>query len=343
MSQIVPFPSNQLDALISHHHALLAEDSLPPSQRSSRAKNYGRGIQDFMAYMVDTESPYPTKTTIEAWRDDMLAGRVLASTGKRYALRTINVKLASVRQLLHAIADDVPDFQMKTVLRDWAKAKDAKAIIQQDRIERDYGLRLTLAELRQYIEGIPTNHIKGLRDRALVAVMAATGLRVTEAVSLTARDLFQTWNDKGQRGVYVRRGKHGKSRVVVLNKWDSWALAYAQAYIDQVGLEPQLSPDHAVFYRAMWNPRSKRYSHVDTPLSARGAQRLIGAYAAQHDGQPVKLAAHDLRRTYAKLCRDTGMPWEALRENLGHSSLQVTEAYVGMEVDWQERQPGWSI
>ena len=37
------------------------------------------------------------------------------------------------------------------------------------------------------------------------------------------------------------------------------------------------------------------------------------------------------------------MSWEALRANIGHSSITVTEKYVGLEVEWSERVPNWEI
>jgi len=37
------------------------------------------------------------------------------------------------------------------------------------------------------------------------------------------------------------------------------------------------------------------------------------------------------------------MSWEALREQMGHTSVNITERYVGHEVDWTQRLPGWSF
>jgi hypothetical protein len=37
------------------------------------------------------------------------------------------------------------------------------------------------------------------------------------------------------------------------------------------------------------------------------------------------------------------MSWEVLQANMGHGSVMITEKYVGLEVDWSERVPNWSI
>jgi integrase len=57
----------------------------------------------------------------------------------------------------------------------------------------------------------------------------------------------------------------------------------------------------------------------------------------------VAVDCHELRRTFAKLCKQSGMSWDVLREQLGHSSVTVTEDYVGHQVDWSERVPNWSV
>ena len=57
----------------------------------------------------------------------------------------------------------------------------------------------------------------------------------------------------------------------------------------------------------------------------------------------VYITCHDLRRTYAKISKQSGMTWEALRANMGHSSVMITEAYVGKDMDWLERVPNWKI
>jgi len=57
----------------------------------------------------------------------------------------------------------------------------------------------------------------------------------------------------------------------------------------------------------------------------------------------VNPACHDLRRTYAKISKQSGMSFEALRDNLGHASVVTTERYVGRDIDWSERVPNWTV
>jgi site-specific recombinase XerD len=322
--------TDTLDNALVRAHAALAQSHLPPSQRSLTARNYDSSIKRLSNYLFAVGEPLPTRSVLERWRDDMLRGGL--------AVRTVNARLAAARKLLNTVAADSTDIQTKLVLADWAKVADAKATYIQDKTERDYGRRLTLDSLAKLVNSIPLKKDKGYRDRALIAVMGGAGLRVSEAVALTMRDVFLTTNEAGQRGVKIRRGKHNKSRVVVLNSWNSWVIEAVQAYTSRVGLSPEQDMDETVFGGV-----DRFGKDTGQWLSERGGQRAVEAYEAEYQGQMVRITAHDLRRTYAKLCKSAGMSWEALRENMGHSSVKITEDYVGHDVDWSERMPNWTI
>ena len=87
----------------------------------------------------------------------------------------------------------------------------------------------------------------------------------------------------------------------------------------------------------------ENFDQVREKLSTRKIEDAVNAYQTAYLGKMMVINCHDLRRTYAKLCKLSGMSWEALRANMGHSSVTVTEKYVGLEVDWSERVPNWVI
>lgn len=324
--------------LLAQQHLRLTQRDRPTADRSLTARSYDSALNALADYMARQNAVLPTRSLLAAWRDDLLAGRA-DDSGRVYAVRTVNLRLAAVRKLLRAVADDVTDLTVKLVLQDWAKVADAKATVVQDKTEADYGRRLTLDSLRDLVASVDTTTLKGLRDRALIAVMAGAGLRVSEAVALTLSDVFETVNETGQRGIRVRRGKHNKSRIVVLNGWNSWVLRAVAAYTEALGL----AQPEAVVFRGVKRARGGGYSSQGERLSARKAEDAVRAYPAEYGGQRVAINPHDLRRTYAKLCKQSGMSWEALRANMGHSSVTVTEKYVGLDVDWSERVPNWTI
>jgi site-specific recombinase XerD len=244
---------------------------------TSLPANFDSSITSLGKYLETIGEPLPTRSALDRWRDDMLR------EGK--AVRTINARLAAARKLLRAVARDSTDLQIKMVLNDWANVADAKATIVQDKTEADYGRRLTLEALDKLVNSIPLERDKGYRDRALVAVMGGAGLRVSEAVALTMRDVFLTENEAGQRGIRVRKGKHNKSRIVVLNSWNSWVISAVQAYTDKMGLLPIKHPNAPIFRGVdPWG------NDNGAQLSTRGGQRAIEAYKADYQGKAVTSA-----------------------------------------------------
>lgn len=330
--------ASAIAARLQEQHVRIGQLDRPTSERSITARNYDSAIRALGVYLADIGAPLPTKSILEQWRDSMLTGHA----GRVYTVSSVNARLAAVRKLLRAVADDSVDLTIKMVLNDWSKVADAKATTQQDKTETDYGRRLTHSSLSALIHSVDLNTLKGLRDRALIAVLAGAGLRVSEAASLTLRDVFLTTNESGQRGIRIRRGKHNKSRIVVLNGWNSWVFQAVEAYTGALGLSPMEKPDEYVF-RGMKRERDGQYSSAGNQISDRSIQNAINDYEAEYQGAMVRIDCHDLRRTYAKLCKQSGMDWDALRENMGHSSVTITEEYVGKEVDWSERVPNWTI
>ena len=154
--------------------------------------------------------------------------------------------------------------------------------------------------------------------------------------------MFLTENERGQRGILIREGKHGKQRIVVLNAWTSWVIQAVQAYTDAIGLTPMTHPE-TVILQGLRRLKGGGYASNEKPLTPRNAIEAVWGYKAEYRGRMEWINAHDLRRSYAKICKQSGMSWEALRENLGHSSVTITEDYVGHEVVWSERVPNWSI
>jgi len=317
-------------------HAQLAQHHLPTSHRSSTARNYDSGIVALGQFMTAQAAALPTRSILELWRDAML------NEGK--AVSTVNARLSASRKLLRGVADDSTDLTAKMVLRDWSNVSDAKAIAVSaaDKMEADFGRRLTLNSLQGMINSIPTDNLKGLRDRALIAVMAGCGLRVGEAVKLTMRELFGTVNEKGQRGVLVKNGKHNKRRVVVMGAESSWVINAVEAYTGALGLSVLEHPDAPIF-RGIKRVQAGGYVSTAKRLSERGAQRAVETYVAEYEGNMVSVNAHDLRRSYAKISKMSGMGWDALRDNMGHSSITITEKYVGRDIDWSQRVPNWTV
>lgn len=153
--------------------------------------------------------------------------------------------------------------------------------------------------------------MKGKRDRALLAVLLACGLRRHEAVCLRLDHLQQRedhWAivDLKGKGGHVRTVPIPDWVIVELNEWLRAAEIHRGKIFRKVTKMGRIWDD-SMTEKAVW--------HV-----VKECAKIIGV---------AKLAPHDLRRTCAKLCQASGGELEQIQFLLGHVSVQTTERYLG--------------
>jgi len=146
------------------------------------------------------------------------------------------------------------------------------------------------------LESSPRNH-------ALLVLLYAGGLRVSELCQLRARDL-QPRNDAGQVTVL---GKGGKTRAVLLS---------ATTWGELAGLVDGAAPNDPVF-------RSRKGGALHTST----IWRIVRA-AAKRAGIEGNVSPHWLRHCHASHALERGAPAHLVQATLGHSSLTVTSVYT---------------
>jgi tyrosine recombinase XerC len=148
----------------------------------------------------------------------------------------------------------------------------------------------------------------GLRDRALLEVLYATGARISEALGLNIGDLHL------EEGYAVVRGKGGKERLVLLGRKASRAL---KAYLDHArGKLLAREATEAVFL----NRNGGR-------LSPRGARYLLARYL-RSAGLDKRCSPHSLRHSFATHLLENGADLRVVQELLGHARLSTTQVYT---------------
>jgi len=174
---------------------------------------------------------------------------------------------------------------------------------------------LSLRQAQALLSAPNATTTKGLRDRAIIAVLLGCGLRRSEVAALTFAHVQQR---DGRWCIVDLVGKHGRVRTAPMPNWvkaaiDTWTSA-AQVENGRV-----------------FRPVDRADRATGEVLSEKVVWQLIRPHA-ESAGVPG-IAPHDLRRTCAKLCRAGGGELEQIQLLLGHASVQTTERYLGTKQD----------
>ncbi|MGH9431004.1 MAG: tyrosine recombinase XerC [Terriglobia bacterium] len=151
------------------------------------------------------------------------------------------------------------------------------------------------------------------RDRAILELLYASGLRVSELTGLDLRSI-----NLGD-GLLLVRGKGRKERMVPFgSKARNAILNYLPAREKTLRIGRSASP--ALFL----NTRGGR-------LTPRSVDRLVKKYVRQF-GPPVKVSPHSLRHAFASHLLAEGADLRAIQEMLGHASLSTTQKYTQVSI-----------
>lgn len=271
------------------------------SPRTRRA--YGSALAEFFSWRAETGQPPLTKATVQAYKA-YLQGRGLSPS-------SVNVKLSAIRKLVQEAADNGAIDQVHANGIKAVKGVKAEGV--------RAGNWLTKEQAQALLNTPDPTTVKGLRDRAILAVLMLAGLRRNEAAELT----FEHLQMRENRWVIVDLvGKRGKVRSVpirpiVKTLIDDWAQA--------AGI------DSGFVFRPMRRGGKVASDEFGAQLSAQGIWRVVEQYAGALGFQNI--APHDLRRTYAKLAHKGGAAIEQISLNLGHANIKTTEVYLGVDLD----------
>lgn len=172
---------------------------------------------------------------------------------------------------------------------------------------------LTIDQVERLLAAPSADDPLGIRDRALLELLYATGARVSEAVGLDVDDL-------AHGDVLRLRGKGSKERIVPIG---SYARAATDAYLTRV--RPQLAANGKASSRLFLGARG-------APLSRQSAWLVIRA-AAERAQITVEVSPHTLRHSFATHLLQGGADVRVVQELLGHASVATTQIYTHVSVD----------
>jgi integrase/recombinase XerD len=201
----------------------------------------------------------------------------------------------------------------KFLLKERAIDRDPTELVERPRLARKLPRVLSYDEVDRLLAAPPHDTARGVRDSAMIHLMYASGLRVSELCALKLGDLDR------KLGTVAPLGKGGKRRLVpvgevALERIDAY-LALVRAHAKTATTDPHL----------FLSPRGKRFTR-------QGLWKLLKAYA-RGVGITTPISPHKLRHSFATHLLRGGADLRAVQAMLGHADLGTTEIYTRVAQD----------
>ncbi len=280
----------------------LYEEHLQVRHAARTVPAYMADVRVFLAWLDDKGENLADVRTQDllAYQTDLYAAR--KKDGKPYSTSIQVNRLSAVKSFFRFL------YRRGFMLHDPAAAVDYPR--SEMRLPRGI---LTKQEARKIVEAPDMRGPAGLRDRAILETLYATGIRVSELGKLTLQDV-----DTEELVMRVVMGKGGKDRNVPLTR-------AAAAAIERYLLDgrPKLRGTRRSA-RLFLSPRG-------CPLRASTANDIVHAWAKQA-GIKRTITCHTFRHSVATHLLKGGADIRHIQALLGHASLQATERYTHVEV-----------
>jgi integrase len=270
--------------------AVLNSLTSPSSQRT-----YDQAIREFIEWYCSEPRLAFNKTVVTRYR--------ISLEQQHYASTTINLRLAAVRRLAYEAADCV--LLSADLAAGIRRVKGAK------RLGVPVGNWLSPDQGKRLLRTVDVGSLRGKGDHATLAILLGCGLRRAELTTLRVEDIQQ----REERWAIVDLvGKGRRIRTVPVPSWvketlDAWlaAAAIVSGPLFRCVCRAGKTWGFGISEKTVWHVVKKTAASMNIP----------------------HLSPHDLRRSRARLCHDSGGELEQIQFLLGHVSVQTTERYIG--------------
>ena len=254
-------------------------------------KNYMKDIQVFFSFMQSTED-------LSLAEIDYLDVRQFLAflNQQQYSRKTISRKLSSLRSFF------------RFLVRENHLEKNPFLMVSTPKSEKRLPEFMYPEEVLELLQLPDLNKNLGIRDRAILEVFYASGMRVSELVALNLESIDL---DTGTALVF---GKGAKERYVPLGRYSIEAL---QNYLQKARPKFILNRQEKALFL---NKNGGR-------LSDRSIRRMVDKYV-QHLSFQKKISPHTIRHTFATHLLNAGADLRSVQELLGHVNISTTQIYT---------------
>jgi integrase/recombinase XerC len=269
---------------------------------------YGTDVEQFVSHLAARDRRKPSEVAVAAFTSDGVR-TFMAELHERGQARSSSARrLAALRTFA------------KYLVREELLEDDPTALVGAPRKDHTLPAHLASDEMTRLLDAPDATLPAGRRDRAILELLYASGLRLSEIVGLDLDDV-----NLSSRIVRVR-GKGGRERLVPFNRSAADALRAMTADAAARRAAPATSrgrhgrPRHALFL----NLRGGR-------LTTRSVDRIVRRYV--RDAAIARgISPHALRHTFATHLLQAGADLRTIQELLGHARLGTTQRYTHLDV-----------
>ena len=258
-------------------------------------QSYKRDLEQYRNYLITNDLKY-NKITEKEIKEYL-----------EYLMEEQNKKPSTISRMIASIRSFY-QFEMKNKKVN----EDPTEKVQSPKIEKKAPCILTTKEVELLLEQPTNEDLKGIRDKAMLEFAYATGMRVTEIISLNVEDV-----NIEQEYVQCKTGK--KTREIPLGKM---ALSAIKEYLNNArDILVKSDKEKALFV----NVNGKR-------LTRQGFWKIIKYYQEQaHIDKDI--TPHTLRHSFATHLLQNGAELKAIQTMLGHSDISSTQVYMQFQND----------
>lgn len=196
------------------------------------------------------------------------------------------------------------------LFREGRLKEDITSVLESPKLWKKLPQFLTILEMEKMLQAAKPKNAAGIRDRAILELLYATGMRVSEVVNLRREDV------NFESAFLKCRGKGEKERIVPLGEV---ARDCMKAYL--LKFKNRVAKSEFVFVNA-----------GGKPLSRQRIWQLIRKYA-RAAGIQKKITPHTFRHSFATHLLEGGADLRIVQELLGHSNISTTQIYTHVSRD----------
>jgi len=253
-------------------------------------RSYGRDLIDFYNFCVENKLNFNDRKTLRKF--------IIYLSKNRYKRSTLARKIITLRNFFNYLLKNEK-------LRD-----DLSLFLSTPKIDRRLPNFLQKEEIEKLLSLPSLDKLLEIRDRAIIELLYATGIRVGELVNIRDKDI--NWNI-GEIKVF---GKRKRERIVVIGEI---TLNVLKLYYEKVRPKIIKTSTDILFLNAKGKP-----------LSDRGVRLIISKYSMLLN---KKFTPHTLRHTFATHLLEGGADLRSVQELLGHVRISSTQIYTHLTTE----------